>query len=112
MVSLANVQNGIVKYVDYEILSKLSGWKKWTFGALFGIWIGNISNTFNTLKQHPLVSQLGIIDDRDMIDIDKLYEEFLKQSQRGAITFQIPGIGPLTLDHGDVEKMYQYIMVV
>lgn len=110
MVSLANFQNGIVKYIDRELLPKLSGWQKWAFGALSGMWVSNITNTFNKLKQNALVSSLGVIDDHDMIDIDKLYGEFHKQAEKGAVTIQIPGIGPLTLDQSDVEKLYQYIL--
>jgi hypothetical protein len=112
MVSLANVQNGIVKYIDRELLPKLTGWQKWAFGALSSIWVGNIANTFNKLKQSAFVGSLGVIDDRDMIDIDQLYREFRKQAEKGAVTFAVPGVGPLTLDQQDVDKIYQYIMEV
>ena len=110
MTSLARVQNGIVKYIDREIICKLCGWQKWTFGALSAIWIANISNTFSALKQNKIVATLGVVDERDMIDIDKLYEQFRRQAEHGAITVDVPIIGAMTLDQRDVDKIYQYIM--
>lgn len=110
MVPLSSIQKGIVKYIDYEILPKLTGWQKWAFGAVSAIWIGNIVATFNKLKQNALVSSLGVIDEQDMIDIDKLHREFRAQAEKGSITVEIPGVGPMTLDRNDVDKLYQYIM--
>ena len=53
---------------------------------------------------------MGVIDDNDMIDIDKLHAEFAKQAQRGAITFDVPLMGALTLNAADVDKLYSYIV--
>jgi hypothetical protein len=39
-----------------------------------------------------------------------LYREFYKQAQKGAVTFAVPMIGAMTLNHTDVEKLYRYII--
>jgi hypothetical protein len=110
MVNLGQVQNGIVKYLDAEITPKINGWQKWVFGALAGTAMSKTTNIFNALKQNEFVKMLDIIDENDMIDIDTLYREFLKQAQKGAITFDVPMIGAITLNSADVEKIYRYIM--
>ena len=53
---------------------------------------------------------MGIIDENDQIDIDAVYREFSAQAQRGAITFDVPLVGPLTLGAGDVDQLYRYII--
>jgi hypothetical protein len=109
MVTLNQVQNGIVKYLDSEIVPNINGWQKWVFGALASTAMLKTTNIFNALKENLLVKMLEIIDGNDNIDIDTLYREFLKQAQKGAVTFAVPMIGPMTLNHTDVEKLYRYI---
>ena len=64
---------------------------------------------FNTLKNNPVVSAMGVIDEQDQIDIDAIYQEFAAQAQRGAVTFDVPLVGALTLTAADVDKLYRYI---
>lgn len=52
---------------------------------------------------------MGVIDDQDQIDIDAIYREFAAQAQRGAVTFDVPLVGALTLTVADVDKLYRYI---
>ena len=52
---------------------------------------------------------MGVIDENDQIDIDAIYREFAAQAQRGAITFDVPLVGALTLTAADVDKLYGYI---
>jgi hypothetical protein len=110
MVTLNQVQNGIVKYLDSEIVPNINGWQKWVFGALASTAMLKTTNIFNALKENPLIKMLEIIDENDNIDIDTLYREFLKQAQKGAVTFAVPMIGAMTLNHTDVEKLYRYII--
>ena len=110
MVTLNQVQNGIVKYLDNEITPNINGWQKWVFGALASTATLKATNIFNALKQNEFVKMFEIIDENDNIDIDTLYREFLKQAQKGAVTFAVPMIGAMTLNHTDVEKLYRYII--
>jgi hypothetical protein len=110
MVTLNQVQNGIVKYIDNELIPMISGWKKWGFGAVSALWVSNINETFSKLKESEIVKMLGVIDEHNMIDIDKLYREFYAQAQKASATLDLPIVGQLTLDKNDVEKIYRYIM--
>ena len=110
MVTLAQVQAGVEKYLEAEILSKIPGWQKWVLGAAASRMLSRSGEIFNTLKSNPIVSAMGIIDENDQIDIDAVYREFSAQAQRGAITFDVPLVGPLTLGAGDVDQLYRYII--
>lgn len=110
MVSLNQVQNGLVRYLDNELCPMLSGWKKWTFGAMASLWMSNITGIFEKAKGNAVVQMLGVIDDGDMIDIEKLYREFRKQAEKSPATFDLPVVGPLTINKDDIERLYRYIM--
>lgn len=110
MVTLAQATAGIERYLDTEILAKIPGWQKWVLGAAASRMLSRSGEIFNTLKNNPVVSAMGIIDENDQIDIDAVYREFSAQAQRGVITFDVPFVGPLTLGAGDVDQLYRYII--
>ena len=110
MVNLAQVQLGVEKYIENEIITKIVDWRKWVVGAGVSMALSRSTEIFNQIKDHPVVKAMGVIDDNDMIDIDKLHAEFAKQAQRGAITFDVPLMGALTLNAADVDKLYGYIV--
>lgn len=109
MVSLAQIQAGLTRYLDEEFVNKLTGWQKWVFGSFAGIALLRIDEIFNKLKQNDIVKMLNIIDDFDNIDIDILYREFSKQARKGAVTMSLPVVGTVTLNGADVDKLYQFI---
>ena len=103
------VINGIAKYVDTEIVDKITGWKKWVVGSGIGLALSNATEVFNQLKNNEFVKMLGVIDKEDKVDVDKIYKEMKKQAKKSAITFDMPMIGPVTLNEQDVDKMYELI---
>ena len=54
---------------------------------------------------------MNIIDSDDRIDVDLLYNELKKQAQKGAITFNVPLLGAITLNDTDLDKLYQRIII-
>ncbi len=109
MSSLNEVVNGLKKYVDAEILPKVTGWNKWVFGAGVSLMLENSANVFNQLKENPFIKNMGVISKEDEIDIEKLYSVFLEQSKKSAVTFAVPLLGNLTLKSNDIEKLYNLI---
>lgn len=103
------VINGITKYIDTEIVDKISGWQKWIVGGAMGIALSNTTNVFNQIKNNEFIKMLGVIDKNDKIDVDKIYAEIKKQAKKSAITFNAPIIGVLTLNEQDVNKIYEFI---
>ena len=109
MVAYNQVVNGISRYIDQEIVNKIQGWQKWVLGTGAGVFLSKGTNVFNQLKMHPMIKMLDIVDENDMIDIDVIYKELKKQAEKGAITFDAPMIGTITLTKDDVEKLYSFI---
>jgi hypothetical protein len=109
MVTYNQVVNGMSKYIDQEIINKIQGWQRWALGAGAGIMMTKGTNIFNTLKMHPIIKMLDVIDENDMIDIDTIYGELRKQAEKGSATFDAPMIGTITLTKDDVDKLYTLI---
>lgn len=110
MATMTQIQNGIAKYVDAEIVSAMPGWQKWLFGAAAAIALENLPATINRWKDHELVRMLGVIDKDGSIDIQKVYHGIKRQSAKGPVSFEVPGMGTLTLHDADVDKIYNMII--
>jgi hypothetical protein len=109
MYEYSKVLNGITKYIDTEIVDKIEGWQKWVIGSGIGIALSNSTNLFNQLKDNEIVKMLGIINEENKIDIEKIYKEFKNQAKKGSISFEVPLVGTLTLNEQDVDKIYDFI---
>ncbi len=109
MATLAQVKTGAAAYIEQEIIAKIGGWQKWAAGAAVSMALNRADSIFEALRQNPAVQMLGIVDGDGNIDVDALYAEFKRQAQRGAVSFDVPMIGKLTLNESDVDKIYQSI---
>lgn len=109
MYSYGEVINGVAKYIDEEILSKVNGWQKWVIGAGLGVAMNNSTGVFNELKNNSVIKLLGVVDKNDMIDVDTLYKEMRKQAEKSSITFSVPMLGMMTLNSTDVDKIYEAV---
>lgn len=110
MVAYTKLINGLSKYVDEEIVNKLTGYQKWVIGAGAGIMLNKATNVFNGIKNNPLIKSMEIINEKDEIDIELIYRELKKQAQKGAVTVEVPMAGALTLNEQDVDKLYSMIV--
>lgn len=110
MVPYTKVISGISRYIDEEIVNKLTGYQKWVVGAGAGIMLTKATNIFNNLKINPIIKQMELINDKDEVDIETIYREIKKQAQKSAVTVDIPLVGTLTLNEQDVDKLYSMIM--
>ena len=109
MVTYQALVKGISTFIDKEILTKLSGTSKMLMGIGAGVAIKRSENIYEVLKNNSIMKMLGIIDQQGNIDIDILYEELKKQVEKEEIMLDIPVIGLLKLNAGDVDKLIYYI---
>ena len=110
MVSMNQLQSGICRYVDTELLPHLTGGKRLSLGIYAGLAAENIGKTVLQYKDNPAVKMLNVIDDAGNVDIDRLYSQASKLFANGEKQIiHIPVIGDLTVDRTDLEKLYQMI---
>lgn len=109
MVSFNQIVQGLLKYIDAEILPKISGIQKWATGVAVSLAVNNSTQIFHNLKNNQYIKMLNIIDDHDQVNLDVLYAEFKKQAQKGPIVVDVPMVGSFTFNEMDVNKLYSYI---
>lgn len=107
--SVQKVQNGLVKYIDNEMINHLDGWQKIGFGAASALIIKNLPNTIATYANHPAVAMLGIIDKDSNVDIDALHDAVMDYFKSEGEYVNIPLIGRVKITKQDVESLYKYI---
>lgn len=110
MVSLAQVQRGLGTYIDNEFVGKLTDWRKWVIGAGAAMALQEFPAIVGKYRNYEVVRMLGIIDANDNIDAEKLYKYFKAQAQKGSVSFNMPALGAVTLNEGDIDKLYNCIM--
>ena len=109
MISYDQFMNGTAKYIEDDILKKMSGYQKWLMGTAVGIGIKRIDDMYDKIVSNPIVEMLGLIDENDMIDDDVIYEELKKQAHTTPAVLEIPLIGKITMNEQDVDKWHNYI---
>lgn len=108
MISVQQATQGISQYLDAEVLPHLSGAKKVGAGIYIALALQNAAKTVDKFKSHPAVAMLNIIDDKNMVDIDALYQvAFPMFAEKQRIT--VPLLGEMFFDQQDVEKIYRYM---
>ena len=112
MVTINQIEAGAVKYIDAEIAPKIpvnvpnGQLKKVAFlaGAAYAV-----RKSVRQYAGHPMLSQLGAVDEKGNVDLDGLLE-----AARGAVPedgFQVtaPILGDLTFFSEDLERLAAYI---
>lgn len=109
MLHYSRVIQGIANYIDNDLVSALKGsWKAWLLGGMAGIVITRAEQLFNSVKDNPVMTALGLIEGEN-INVDLLYSELKKQAQKGTATATLPVIGPVTFGLNDVDALFRYI---
>lgn len=103
------VIQGLAKFIDHELVPKMTGLNKWVFGTGAGIALDKAEKLFHSIKDCQLLHTLELIEE-DKIDITCIYRELLSQAEKGPVRIEIPMLGTITLDKTDVEKLYRYII--
>ena len=110
MIPYNQVVNGITRYVDNEIMPKLDGWSKIGMAVVVAGAVKRGDSIIEQIKAIPVVKMIGIVDDENRVDIETIYEELKKQVEREPISMVLPGVGKVTFNHDDIDKMYSHIM--
>lgn len=110
MVTMEHVKNGLIKYIDADIMPHLTGLRKVGLGVYVALASDKAVEMAIQHRNHPAVSVLDVIDDDGNVDIDRLYQAIAPMVQGGEkIPVEIPLIGEIRMDKTDIENLYRYI---
>lgn len=99
------VLNGLAKYAENEIISKMPTAGKVIAGTAIALALKNVQ-----LQSNQFARAIGAVDADGMIDVDTIAESLKASAERyGNIVINIPLMGTVTLTAGDVDLMRRYI---
>ena len=111
MVHVKHVEEGLAKYLDKELITKLpdDGIQRLVAGTAISILIKRLSNIVSELKDNKVIQLLDIIDEDCNIDIEVLRDEIKENIPSGGLHIDLPMIGMMTLHKADVDDIYEHI---
>lgn len=109
-VPFERVMDGIIKYIDAEIIGGMNEWQE----LVARMAIGRIAENSDTVKSailgNGIVRTFGVVDSDGMIDIDNLARDLKREiARKGKLTVKIPMFGVMTFKPEDVDKIHYMI---
>lgn len=111
MVTIQQVQQGLAKFVDMEVLPRLSGVEKVVVGGGAALLAKKLPETLVALNDNKIVAALGLYDrERGEIDIDELYSAMKPYLGTETIPVKLPMLGiTLKFSEREIDTLYRYI---
>lgn len=116
MVSVNQIEQGLGRYLDTELMPKLPDKTlyKIGIGAAVSIAVKRLGRVVECLKSNPIIKALDIIDDSGNVDIDVVIDELKKQIPEEGYCYHNAKFGDfrLVIRAEDVEEMRRCIVEV
>lgn len=110
MVTIDQIQRGVVRFVDDHVANAFTGWQKAIVGGATALLAANFPNIVKVYSEHPFVSALGVYDaGSGCVDIDAVYNAFVPQLGMEKIPVTIPKIGTIKLGREEFDTILRYI---
>ena len=107
---LDRVLDGIAKYIDDEMYSRMNDFQEFAARVLVGRVLENSEEIQDSLINNGYIRTFGIIDSDGMVDVEGLAADIKREiSRKGKITFSVPMFGKMTFVPSDVDELYQRI---
>ena len=107
-VTIDQAMRGAVRFADNEIIPHLPGGKGIGAGIALALSMDGGRSRILSLREHPAVKLMQIMDEQGNIDLDRLYNA-ARPKFENKLSVSVPFIGELKFDQNDVDKLYKYI---
>lgn len=110
MYTAEQVLQGLINYVDKEVLAKLDTKGKIVLGTGITIAMQNASTLLKNIPENDIVKMLGVVDENGMYDVEKIAVALKANVEKfGKLQFDVPLVGKLAFVPEDVTLLTQYI---
>lgn len=110
IVSYNRVIDGIVRYIDKEVMPGMNDLQEIVARIAIGRLVDNRESLKEMLNSNPIIASFAIIDSDGNVDAERLLSEIKTQiAKKGSIKVEIPWFGKLTFIPEDVDKLRREI---
>lgn len=110
MLEFEKVIEGISKYINDEMYSRMNDFQEFAARVLIGRFLTNDEAIKESLINNGYIRTFGIIDGDGMVDVDGLARDIKRELERKEkISFTVPMFGKLTFVPNDVNVLYKTI---
>ena len=104
------VLNGVVKYIDREIIVGMNSWQEVIARVAMARVIYNADSIKNALGSNAIVRTFAICDESGNVDADGLVRDLKRAiSEKGCIEVEVPLFGKFKFNEGDIDTLNSYI---
>lgn len=109
MVTIDQAMRGAMRFAGSEIIPHLPTGKGIGAGIALALIMDGGKERLLKLKEHPAVQLMGVMDESGNIDVDRLYNAARPKMGGQKLPVNVPILGELRFDVGDLDKLYRYI---
>lgn len=111
MATIEQVQRGVVRFVDNQIVTAFDGWQKVVVSGFAGLMAANLPKIMAMYADNPFVVATGLYDPTSgHVDIDAAYNAFVPKMGEEKIPISIPKLGTIKLGRAEFDCLRRYIM--
>ena len=111
MMEFERVIDGILRYINSELLTGMNDWQEMIARIAISRMIGDTSKLKETMVGNAYVRTFGIMDKDGNVDVEGLIKDIRKQIERkGKISLDIPLMGRFTFHPEDVDRLHEKIL--
>ena len=104
-----HIRAGVLNYAYDKVLPSLEPGQQFLAGTALGIFSSKASELLGYVADMPVIKALGVVEN-GTVDVDVLYAAVTEQMKRqGTVCFDIPLIGRITMEQGDIRELYDSI---
>lgn len=105
-----DVMQGIIRYLDAEILKNMNDWQEMAARIAVGRILGNRDTLKAALVNNPFLQTFGMISPDGKVDVDGLARDIKQQiAAKGKMDVSFPIFGRFTFYETDVDQLVNYI---
>lgn len=111
MVTKEQFMNGLITYIDHEVIPRLSTAGKWGVGTAIILMSQRTQKVIEELSSNEVVKLLEVVNNDGIIDDDRLSNALKMSAERyGKLQLQLPLVGTLMFNSDDIEVIHMYIV--
>lgn len=112
MVTKEQFKNGLLRYIDGEVMPALPTTGKWVAGAAVTLASSKFDKILNDFASNPMIKALNIIDpETGMINAEEVLDALRQSAEKyGTVQLDIPLVGILGFKAVDVDKLKSYVV--